>query len=348
MKIIVDAMGGDNAPQAIVEGSLDAQKVHGVDIVLVGRAEEILKAAEACGVKELPAGVEIKDAREVVEIADDPAIAFKVKKDSSLTVGMNLLKEGHGDAFVSAGSTGALLAGATLLVKRIKGIRRASMGPMVPVYGGRAILCDCGANADCTAEYLLQFAYMGSYYVKRVCGVENPRVGLLNIGAEESKGDTLRHEVFPLLKEAGEAGRINFIGNIEAHDAMLGGADVIVADGFSGNIFLKSVEGTAKFMLKELKQVFYANTKTKVGAMLLKKDMGHIKSLLDASEVGGSPFLGISKPVIKAHGSSDARAICNAILRAKEYAESGFIEAVQQNIELMKVERGGEKVTATP
>ena len=348
MKIIVDAMGGDNAPQAIVEGALDAQKVHGVDIVLVGRAEEILKAAEACGVKELPAGVEIKDAREVVEIADDPAIAFKVKKDSSLTVGMNLLKEGHGDAFVSAGSTGALLAGATLLVKRIKGIRRASMGPMVPVYGGRAILCDCGANADCTAEYLLQFAYMGSYYVKRVCGVENPRVGLLNIGAEESKGDTLRHEVFPLLKEAGEAGRINFIGNIEAHDAMLGGADVIVADGFSGNIFLKSVEGTAKFMLKELKQVFYANTKTKVGAMLLKKDMGHIKSLLDASEVGGSPFLGISKPVIKAHGSSDARAICNAILRAKEYAESGFIEAVQQNIELMKVERGGEKVTATP
>ena len=348
MKIIVDAMGGDNAPQAIVEGALDAQKVHGVDIVLVGRAEEILKAAEACGVKELPAGVEIKDAREVVEIADDPAIAFKMKKDSSLTVGMNLLKEGHGDAFVSAGSTGALLAGATLLVKRIKGIRRASMGPMVPVYGGRAILCDCGANADCTAEYLLQFAYMGSYYVKRVCGVENPRVGLLNIGAEESKGDTLRHEVFPLLKEAGEAGRINFIGNIEAHDAMLGGADVIVADGFSGNIFLKSVEGTAKFMLKELKQVFYANTKTKVGAMLLKKDMGHIKSLLDASEVGGSPFLGISKPVIKAHGSSDARAICNAILRAKEYAESGFIEAVQQNIELMKVERGGEKVTATP
>ena len=331
MKIIVDAMGGDNAPQAIVEGALDAQKVHGVDIVLVGRAEEILKAAEACGVKELPAGVEIKDAREVVEIADDPAIAFKVKKDSSLTVGMNLLREGHGDAFVSAGSTGALLAGATLLVKRIKGIRRASMGPMVPVSGGRAILCDCGANADCTAEYLLQFAYMGSYYVKRVCGVENPRVGLLNIGAEESKGDTLRHEVFPLLKEAGEAGRINFIGNIEAHDAMLGGADVIVADGFSGNIFLKSVEGTAKG-----------------GAMLLKKDMGHIKSLLDASEVGGSPFLGISKPVIKAHGSSDARAICNAILRAKEYAESGFIEAVQQNIELMKVERGGEKVTATP
>ena len=348
MKIIVDAMGGDHAPAAAVQGALDAHKIHGVDITLVGRAEEILKCVEAAGVKELPAGVEIRDAREVVEIADDPATAFKVKKDSSLTVGMNLLKAGEGDAFVSAGSTGALLAGATLLVKRIKGIRRAAMGPMVPVYGGRAILCDCGANADCTPEYLLQFAYMGSYYVKRVCGVENPRVGLLNIGAEESKGDSLRHETYALLKEAGEAGRINFIGNIEANDAMLGGADVIVADGFSGNILLKSVEGTAKFMLKELKKVFYANTKTKVGAMLLKKDMGHIKNLLDASEVGGSPFLGISKPVIKAHGSSDARAIRNAILRAKEYAESGFIEAVQENIELMKVERSGEKVTATP
>ena len=347
MKIIVDAMGGDHAPAAAVQGALDAHKIHGVDITLVGRAEEILKCVEAAGVKELPAGVEIRDAREVVEIADDPATAFKVKKDSSLTVGMNLLKAREGDAFVSAGSTGALLAGATLLVKRIKGIRRAAMGPMVPVYGGRAILCDCGANADCTPEYLLQFAYMGSYYVKRVCGVENPRVGLLNIGAEESKGDSLRHETYALLKEAGEAGRINFIGNIEANDAMLGGADVIVADGFSGNIFLKSVEGTAKFMLKELKKVFYMNTKTKVGAMLIKKDMGHIKNLLDASEVGGSPFLGISKPVIKAHGSSDARAICNAVLRAKEYAESGFIEDIQQNIELMKVERGSEKVSAS-
>lgn len=347
MKIIVDAMGGDNAPQAIVEGALDAHKAHGVDIILVGREAEILKAAEACGTKELPAGVEIRNATEVVEIEDDPATAFKVKKDSSLTVGMNLLKSGEGDAFVSAGSTGALLAGATLLVKRIKGIRRAAMGPMVPVYGGRAILCDCGANADCTPEYLLQFAYLGSYYVKRVCGVEKPRVGLLNIGAEASKGDTLRHETYALLKEAGDAGRINFIGNIESNDAMLGGADVIVADGFSGNILLKSVEGTAKFMLKELKKVFYANTKTKIGAMLIKKDLESIKKLLDASEVGGSPFLGISKPVIKAHGSSDARAICNAVLRAKEYAESGFIEDIQQNIELMKVDRGTEKVSAT-
>ena len=235
MKIIVDAMGGDNAPQAIVQGALEASRAHGVDIILVGRAAEVLRAVEACGEKNLPAGVEIRDATEVVEISDDPAIAFKVKKDSSLTVGLNLLKNGEGDAFVSAGSTGALLAGATLLVKRIRGIRRAAMGPVIPTAGGRAILCDCGANAECTAEYLLQFAYLGSYYASRVLGMERPRVALLNIGAEEEKGDALRHEAYALLKEAGDAGRINFIGNIEADAAMLGGADVIVADGYTGN-----------------------------------------------------------------------------------------------------------------
>ena len=185
MKIIVDAMGGDNAPAAVVQGALDAHKKHGVDILLVGRAAEVLRAVEACGEKTLPAGVELKDASEVVEIADDPATAFKMKKDSSLTVGLNLLKAGEGDAFVSAGSTGALLSGATLLVKRIRGIRRAAMGPVIPVLGGKAILCDCGANAECTPEYLMQFAYLGNYYAKRVLGVEKPRVALLNIGAEE-------------------------------------------------------------------------------------------------------------------------------------------------------------------
>ncbi len=339
MKIIVDAMGGDNAPQAIVQGALDAHKLHGVDIVLVGRMAEVLQAVENCGLKELPAGVEIKDATEVVEICDDPATAFKTKKDSSLTVGMTMVKNGEGDAFVSAGSTGALLAGATLLIKRIRGIRRAAMGPAIPVLGGRAILCDCGANADCTPEYLLQFAYLGSYYAKRVMGLESPRVALLNIGAEESKGDELRHETYVLLKEAGEAGRINFIGNIEAGDAVLGGADVIVADGFSGNVMLKSLEGTAKFLLKELKKVFLSGTKTKLAAALVKSDIEGMKKLLDPSEVGGTPFLGISKPVIKAHGSSDARAICNAVLRAKEYAESGFIADIEANIDLMKLDR---------
>ena len=344
MKIIVDAMGGDNAPQAIVQGALDAHKKHGVDILLVGRAADVLRAVEACGEKTLPAGVELKDASEVVEIADDPATAFKMKKDSSLTVGLNLLKAGEGDAFVSAGSTGALLSGATLLVKRIRGIRRAAMGPVIPTFGGRAVLCDCGANAECTPEYLLQFAYLGNYYAKRVLGVEKPRVALLNIGAEEEKGDTLRHETYALLQAASEAGRLRFTGNIEASDVMMGGADVVVADGFTGNVMLKSLEGTGKFLRKELKKMFLSSTKTKLAAALVKSDMADMKKLLDPSEIGGTPFLGISKPVIKAHGSSDARAICNAGLRAKEYAESGFIADIEANIDGMKLERTAEKI----
>ena len=339
MKIIVDAMGGDNAPLEIVRGALDANRNHGVEIILVGRTAEVLKAVEACGQKSLPAGVEIKDAKEVVEIADDPAMAFKQKPDSSLTVGLNLLKDGAGDAFVSAGSTGALLSGATLVVKRIRGIRRAAMGPQIPTAGGRAVLCDCGANAECTPEYLLQFAYLGSYYAQRVMGIEKPRVGLLNIGAEEEKGDTLRHETYALLKEAGEAGRIHFIGNVEANTALLGGADVIVADGYSGNILLKGVEGCAKLMMVELKKALRSSTKSKLGALLVKDSLRDMKKLLDPSEIGGTPFLGISKPVLKAHGSSDAHAICNAVQRAIEYAQSGIIADVEAHIDEMKVEK---------
>ena len=343
MKIIVDAMGGDNAPKAPVMGAIAAAKDYGVEIILVGRTAEVLKAVEACCQKSLPAGVEIKDAKEVVEIADDPAMAFKQKPDSSLTVGLNLLKDGAGDAFVSAGSTGALLSGATLVVKRIRGIHRAAMGPQIPTAGGRAVLCDCGANAECTPEYLLQFAYLGSYYAQRVMGIEKPRVGLLNIGAEEEKGDTLRHETYALLKEAGEAGRIHFIGNVEANEAMMGTADVIVTDGFTGNVMLKTMEGVGKFLLKSLKEMFLSSTKTKLAAGLVKGDLGQMKKLLDPSEVGGTPFLGIQKPVIKAHGGSNARAIENAVLRAKEYAESGFIADIQANIEHMRVQPGMEK-----
>ena len=344
MKIIVDAMGGDHAPEEIVRGALEAHRAHGVEILLVGRAAEVLRAVEACGEKTLPAGVEIRDASQVVEIEDDPAIAFKVKKDSSLTVGLTLLRDGAGDAFVSAGSTGALLAGATLVVKRIRGIRRAAMGPVIPTATGRMVLCDCGANAECTPEYLVQFAYLGSYYARQVLGVETPRVALLNIGAEEEKGDALRHEACALLKEAGEQGRICFVGNLEAGDAMLGGADVLVSDGFTGNVMLKSLEGTGKFLLKELKKAFLSGVWTKLAAALMKRRLAEMKKLLDPGEIGGTPFLGISKPVVKAHGSSDARAVSNAILRAKEYAESGFIADVQRDIDLMKVSRPGEKV----
>ena len=343
MKIIVDAMGGDNAPQAIVQGALDAARELDVKVMLVGRTEEILKAVDACGEKTLPVGVEIHNATEVVEIADDPAFAFKQKKDSSLTVGLTLLRDGAGDAFVSAGSTGALLSGATLVTKRIRGIRRAAMAPQVPCLNGHFVLCDCGANAECTAEYLLQFAYLGSFYAKRMMGIENPRVALLNIGAESEKGDALRHEAYAALQAAREAGRVNFTGNIEATDAMMGGADVVVADGFTGNVMLKSMEGTAKFLSKELKKMFLSGTRTKLSAVLVKKEMDNFKKLMDPSEIGGTPFLGITKPVIKAHGSSDARAVYNAVRQARDFAASGFIQDIQDNIAYMKVTSGGEK-----
>ncbi|WP_312637097.1 phosphate acyltransferase PlsX [Oscillibacter sp.] len=338
MKIIVDAMGGDNAPVEIVKGALAAHRAYGTEIVLVGRAAQVLGAVEGCGEKTLPAGVQIKDASEVVEIADDPATAFKKKKDSSLTVGLNMLKEGLGDGFVSAGSTGALLVGATLVVKRIRGVRRAALCPQIPVLGGKAVLCDAGANAECTAEYLLQFAFLGSLYAQKVMGVERPRVGLLNIGAESEKGDALRHETYAVLEETARAGRLNFIGNIEASDAMLGGADVIVADGFTGNVMLKSLEGTAKLMSKELKGLFLSGTKTKLAALLMKDKMAEFKRMMDPGEVGGTPFLGITKPVIKAHGGSDARAIQNAVRRAAEFAASGFIADVEANVAQMQMD----------
>ena len=342
MKIIVDAMGGDHAPDAIVDGALQANRDLGVDIILVGRTEAILRAMENAGVKELPAGVEIHNATEVIEIEDDAATAFKRKKDSSMTVGLTLLRDGAGDAFVSAGSTGALLSGATLVVKRIRGIRRVAMAPTVPVYGGRAILCDCGANAECTPEYLLQFTYLASLYAQKTLGIQNPRVGLLNIGAEKEKGDSLRLETYPLLEAAHAAGRINFIGNVESNAAVMGEVDVIVADGFSGNVFLKSVEGAGKFMAKELKSMFLYNLRTKIAALLMKDRVAEFKKLLDPNEVGGSPFLGVSKPVIKAHGSSNAWAIRNAIRQARDFAQSTYISDVQANIEFMKVSGGGE------
>ena len=338
MKIIVDAMGGDNAPQAIVQGALDAHKAYGVEILLVGRAAEVLRAVEACGEKTLPAGVEIRDASEVVEIADDPATAFKMKKDSSLTVGLNLLKSGEGDAFVSAGSTGALLSGATLVVKRIRGIRRAALAPVVPTGNGGAVLIDCGANAECPPEYLLQFAYMGSYYAEHVLGRPEPRVGLLNIGVEPSKGTSLQTAVYPMLVEAGKAGRINFVGNVEAREAVEGAVDVIVCDGYSGNIFLKTMEGTGLYLVRELKGVFTKNLLTKLAAVLVSGGLKQMKKLLSSSEVGGTALVGISKPVIKAHGSSDAYAIKNAVRQAKQYVSSGIIESITENVDVMRLD----------
>ena len=217
------------------------------------------------------------------------------------SVGLNLLKSGAGDAFVSAGSTGALLSAATLLVKRIKGIRRAALAPVVPTGNGGAVLIDCGANAECPPEYLLQFAYMGSYYAEHVLGRPEPKVGLLNIGAEPSKVTTLQTTVYPMLQEAAKAGRINFVGNVEAREAVEGSVDVIVSDGYSGNIFLKTMEGTGLFLAREIKKMFMKSLLTKLAAVMVSGGLKQFKKMMDSSEVGGTALLGISKPVIKAH-----------------------------------------------
>jgi len=337
MKIVIDAMGGDNAPRCNVEGALEAVRELGVECVLVGRGDEIMSTLKELGVDGLPAGLEIVHASEVVTMEDNPATAFKEKKDSSLTVGLNLVKEGKGDAFVSAGSTGALLSGATLLTKRIRGIRRAAMAPVIPTAKGGAVLVDCGATAEGTPEYLLQFAFMGSYYAGHVLGRPEPRVGLLNIGAEESKGTELQRQAYALLKKAGEEGRIHFVGNVEAREAVLGAVDVIVCDGYSGNIFLKTLEGTALFLAGEMKKMFKKNALTKLSALMVSGGLRDFKKLMDSREVGGTPLIGISKPVIKAHGSSDGYAIRNAIGQAAKFASSGLIEDITENVAYMRL-----------
>ena len=289
MKIIVDAMGGDNAPGEIVKGAVQAARARpGLEIVLVGREAEVRSAAGACG--GLPETVHVVNAEEVIDMHDDPATAFKTKKDSSVTVGLTMLKDGEGDAFVSAGSTGALLSAGTLIVKRVKGIRRAAMAPLLPTAGKGLVLVDCGANAECTVEYLVQFAYLGSFYAAKALGIEKPRVGLLNIGTEDSKGDALRQETCRALKEAGAAGHLNFIGNIEAREAIRGGCDVVVADGFSGNVMLKTIEGVGSFMGRELKTMFLRSLTTKIAALLVKKGLRDFKKRLDPDTIGGTPF----------------------------------------------------------
>ena len=337
MKIIVDAMGGDNAPGSAVRGALAAAEEFKTEITLVGRGEEILKVLAEDGIGDLPAGVEIAHADQVVTMEDNPATAFKEKKSSSLTIGLTLLRDGQGDAFVSAGSTGALLSGATLVTKRIKGIRRAAMAPVVPTGNGGAVLIDCGATAECTPEYLLQFAFMGSYYAERVMGRPEPRVGLLNIGAEESKGTDLQRETWKLLKKADAEGRIHFAGNVEGKEAVLGAVDVIVTDGYSGNIFLKTMEGAGSFLAGELKKMFMKSVTTKLAALLVKDGIKDFKRMMDSREVGGTALVGISKPVIKAHGSSDAYAIRNAIRQAMQFASSGIIDDITENVEYMRL-----------
>ena len=332
MKIILDAMGGDHAPEAPVLGALQAAKDFGAQITLVGRGEAILEVMKKNGYENLPAGVEIAHAEDVVDMHDDPMAVIRKRKDSSMVVGLKMLAEGNGDAFVSAGSTGALLSGATL-VKRVKGIRRAAMGPCMPTKtGGKVVICDCGANAECTPEFLLQFALMGALYARRNLGVENPRVGLLNIGTEDSKGTPLQKETYGLLQEAADKGFINFIGNVEGRGVPLGEVYVVVCDGFSGNVLIKSIEGTAMFMGSVLKKMFKKNALTMVAALLVKSGIDGLMKLLDYREIGGTQFLGIKRPVIKAHGSSDALAFRNAVRQAMEAAQANFADELETEL----------------
>ena len=333
MKIIVDAMGGDNAPGEIVKGAVRAQRELGVEIVLVGRKEEVEACLKAEGCTDIP----VIDAREVITMEDDPSTATRRKKDASMTVGLNQLRDGAADAMVSAGSTGALLTGATLIVKRIRGIRRAALAPVLPAGEHGVMLIDCGANVECTPEYLLQFAYMGSFYAKKVMGCPEPRVGLLSVGTEDTKGGSLQHETFALLKQADAEGRIRFIGNVEGTGVFTGGVDVVVTDGFTGNVLLKATEGVIKYMMKSLKGVFYASLPNKLAAAVLKKDLKKMAKSMDVNEVGGTALVGISKPVIKAHGSSNAASIFAAIRQAKIFVESGIIADITENIEYMKL-----------
>lgn len=338
MRILVDAMGGDLAPKAAALGAIRAAQELGTEVVLVGRGEAILQCLKENGVETLPKGVEIANAEDVVDMHDDPAAVVRKRKDSSMVVGLRMLAEGGGDAFISAGSTGALLTAATLVVKRIKGIRRAAMGPVIPTKaGGGAVLIDCGANAECTPEFLLQFAFMGSYYAQKTLKLERPRVGLLNIGTEDSKGGALQKEAYALLKKAGDAGYLNFIGNVEARDVPLGGADVVVADGFSGNILLKGIEGTALFMASMMKDMFKKNVLTKLAALLCMDGVKAFKKKMDYRETGGTALIGLSKPVIKAHGSSDALAIRNAIRQAIGAVEADVAATLAANMDHMVI-----------
>lgn len=322
MRIIVDVFGGDNAPLEILRGAALAVETYGVDITLVGK-EEIIKAVAQEHAVSLD-NMQIADASDVMEMEDEPRAILKAKKDSSMAVGLQLLAEGKGDAFVSAGSTGALIMGATFIVKRIKGVSRPALAPLIPADTKPFLLIDCGANADCRPEMLVQFAQMGYIYMSRVLGREDAKIGLLNIGTEESKGTALQQETYQLLKESG----LNFMGNIEARDVPAGAADIVVADGFTGNVLLKCIEGTTQTLMRNIKGIFKTNLLTVLAALLVKPQLAGFKKKMDVSEHGGAPIVGVSKPVIKAHGNSDAKAFCSAIRQAAKFAQSGVIEAI--------------------
>lgn len=328
MRIVIDAHGGDNAPLEIIKGCCMAiEEMEDISLLLVGRKNELTQIMSDNG---LPATrIEIIDAPDILTMEDEPTSVLKEKQYSSMAIAFKTLKEGNADAFVSAGNSGAVLVGATLLVKRIRGIKRAALAAVMPSLTGPYMLLDCGANVECKPEYLNQFATMGSIYMKACLGIENPRVGLLNNGTEECKGTELQQEAYKLLKENKN---INFIGNIEGREAPLGGSDVVVTDGFTGNVALKTAEGWGKMFSTSLKEMLTKNLKTKLGALMLMEQINGFRKKMDYTEYGGAPLLGISKPVIKAHGSSNAKAFKNAIKQAKTFAQSGMIHVIEKSL----------------
>ncbi|MGI6270525.1 MAG: phosphate acyltransferase PlsX [Candidatus Howiella sp.] len=326
MKIIVDAFGGDNAPLSVIAGARQAVDEQGVEILLVGDEERIKSCAAENGIS--LSGMEILHTAAVITMHDEPGEIIKSKKDSSMAVALSALAAGEGDAFVSAGSTGAIVVGATFIVKRIKGVKRAALCTYLPTATGHYLLTDVGANADCRAEMLAQFAVMASVYLEKACGVRNPTVGLVNIGTEETKGGALQLEAYDLLKKA----PVHFIGNVEARDLNSGVCDIAVADGFTGNVVLKLTEGVAATLMGMIKGVFKRNFAGKLAAMMVMPGLKELKKAMDYTEVGGAPLMGIAKPVIKAHGSSDATAIKNAIRQAAAYAAGGVIEKISAEL----------------
>lgn len=334
MKILIDAMGGDNSPDEIIKGSVNAIDELESEIVLIGKEELInQKIKEIYGkdnIKEVSPRLSIKNAEEVIENCESPTEAIKKKKDSSMVVAFNMLKNGEGDAFVSAGSTGAFMAGGLLLVGRIKGIDRPALCPILPTYDGKGfMLIDSGANTNCRPINLLQFAKMGQIYMKNVMHVENPKVGLLNIGAEEGKGNELMKESFERLSEDSS---VDFYGNIEGRDMFDGLVNVVVTDGFTGNVALKTTEGIGAMVTKLLKEELMKSAWTKFLALLLKPALKRFKKRMDYSEYGGALLLGVKKPMVKCHGTANAKIVKFTLIQAENFAKNNVVESIEKSI----------------
>ncbi len=339
-KIIIDMMGGDHAPAEAIRGVLLAREELDVELLLVGHREKLEASAKELGVS--LDGFEIVHTEVEITMEDDPLCVVRAKSDSSMSTGLRLLAEGKGDAFVSAGNTGALFTGANLLVRKLKGVRRPAIAAVLPMTPP-VLLLDSGANLSVTPEYLEQFSVMGSVYMNKMMGVEHPRVGLLNNGTEDHKGTELQIETYKILSENPQ---INFIGNVEGTAVMRDACDVLVCDGFSGNILLKTIEGMGKLMLNMMRDLFTENLATKAGYLLVRSHLGEVKKQFDASEYGGAPILGIAKPVIKAHGSSKAKAFKNAIRQALNATENDLTADLTAELALLTERKKAEKEAA--